>query len=92
MGKQKPRMSFKDAMDLVPDDLPDGAFFAMAHEIAGLEYGEGFDELAEDARVNMQPPIEKKHQCECGRRFRTRGAIRQHRRDKHAAKATGGAE
>lgn len=39
------KMSFKDAMDLVDDDLPDGAFFAMAHEIAGLEYGDGFDEL-----------------------------------------------
>ena len=36
----KQRMSFKDAMDLTPDDLPDGAFFAMAHEIAGLEYGD----------------------------------------------------
>lgn len=46
--KQQPRMSFRDAMDLVPDDLPDGAFFAMAHEIAGLEYGEGFAELADD--------------------------------------------
>jgi hypothetical protein len=43
---RKPKMSFKDAMNLVPDDLPDGAFFAMAHEIAGLDYGDGFDELA----------------------------------------------
>lgn len=47
--KRKQKMSFKDAMALVPDDLPDGAFFAMAHEIAGLEYGDGFDELAEDS-------------------------------------------
>lgn len=38
-------MTFKEAMELVPDDLPDGAFWAMAHEIAGLEYGEGFAEL-----------------------------------------------
>lgn len=45
MGR-KQRMSFQDAMDMTPDDLPDGAFFAMAHEIAGLEYGDGFAELA----------------------------------------------
>lgn len=32
-------------MDLVPDDLPDGAYWAMAHEMAGLDYGDGFDEL-----------------------------------------------
>lgn len=43
---KKHRMSFEDAMGLVDDDLPDGAFFALAHEIAGLEYGDGFDELA----------------------------------------------
>jgi len=46
---RKPRMPFKDAMALVPDDLPDGAYWAMAHEIAGLEYGEGFSELADEA-------------------------------------------
>lgn len=44
--KKKQIMPFKDACDLVPDDMPDGAYWAMAHEIAGLEYGEGFDELA----------------------------------------------
>jgi hypothetical protein len=38
-------MRFQDAMDMVPDDLPDGAYWAMAHEIAGLEYGEGFANL-----------------------------------------------
>ena len=43
--KRKQRMSFRDACDLVDDDLPDGAFFAIAHEMAGLDYGEGFDEL-----------------------------------------------
>jgi hypothetical protein len=44
-------MKFTDAMDMadmLDDDLPDGAFFALAHEIAGLEYGEGFTELAGD--------------------------------------------
>ena len=42
---RKQRMSMREAMDLVPDDMPDGAFFAMAHEMAGLESGDGFDEL-----------------------------------------------
>lgn len=46
--KAKQTMPFRDAMDLVDDDMPDGAFFALAHEIAGLDYGEGFDELAEE--------------------------------------------
>lgn len=49
-ARRKPRMSFQAAMDMVPDDLPDGAYFAMAHEIAGLEYGDGFAELAGDDR------------------------------------------
>lgn len=48
MGRRKGHMSFRDAMELVDDDLPDGAFFAIAHEIAGLDYGDGFDELAEE--------------------------------------------
>ncbi len=43
---KKQKMAFRDAMDLVPDDLPDGAYWAMAHEIAGLDYGDGFNELA----------------------------------------------
>lgn len=42
----KGRISFDDALAMVPDDLPDGAFFAMAHEIAGLEYGDGFPSVA----------------------------------------------
>lgn len=41
-------MSFRDALDLVPDDMPYGAAFALAHEMAGLEYGDGFDELADE--------------------------------------------
>lgn len=41
-------MPFRAAMELVPDDLPDGAYWAMVHEIVGLEYGDGFAVLAED--------------------------------------------
>lgn len=51
MGKRQ-RMSFKDACDLVPDDMPDGAYWAMAHEMAELEYGEGFDELISTKGMN----------------------------------------
>lgn len=49
--KQGQRMSFRDACNMVPDDLPDGAYFAMAHEFAGLDYGDGFAELADDAEM-----------------------------------------
>ena len=42
------KMPFRDAMALVPDDLPDGAYWAMAHEMAGLDYGDGFDELTDE--------------------------------------------
>jgi len=59
MSKPKQTMSFRDAMALVDDDLPDGAFFAMAHEIAGLEYGDGFDELiCEDERATAAQKIQ----------------------------------
>ncbi len=47
MGRKKGR--FAQAMEMVDDDLPDGAYWAMAHEMAGMEYGEGFDELAAKA-------------------------------------------
>lgn len=59
MPKPNQRMSFRDAMALVDDDLPDGAFFAMAHEMAGLEYGDGFAELVdEDERAAKAQKIE----------------------------------
>lgn len=43
--KKGQTMPFKDALELVDDDLPDGAYWAIAYEIAGLEYGDGFEEL-----------------------------------------------
>lgn len=68
------RMSFRDAIDLVPDDLPDGAFWAMAHEMAGLDYGDGFDEP-------------KAHKCnQCSRAFRTAQGVKDHQRMKHGEK------
>lgn len=55
-------MSFRDALDLVPDDMPDGAAFAMAHEFAGLEYGDGFDEIIGEVeeRIFGSPPPRKR--------------------------------
>lgn len=44
----KRKMSMKQAAELVDDDLPDGAYWAMVHEFAGVDYGEGFDELLEE--------------------------------------------
>lgn len=44
-------LSLREALDLVPDDMPDGAALAMASEMAGLEYGEGLESLAVDLGV-----------------------------------------
>lgn len=60
MAKRRQRMSFRDAVDLVPDDLPDGAFWAMAHEMAGLEYGDGFEELLPEAQPRRKPKRRRK--------------------------------
>jgi hypothetical protein len=83
----KRRMSFQDACSLVDDDMPDGAYFALAHEMAGMEYGDGFDELAEDdfEPVVQQPQKPRgKFRCEiCGRHLKTRNGRKQHRRDAH---------
>lgn len=47
-GKELARttgLTAREALDLAPDDMPDGAAFAMAAEMAGMDYGEFFDEL-----------------------------------------------
>lgn len=33
-------MKVRDAMDLVDDDMPDGAYWAMVAEMSGVDYGE----------------------------------------------------
>jgi len=38
-------MSLQDACDGIDDDLPDGAYWALAHDICGGEYGDCWDEL-----------------------------------------------
>lgn len=77
MSKKPQKMPFAQAMSLVPDDLPDGAYWAMAHEIAGIEYGDGFDEL---------DPL-KPYMCgHCGKDFYTDEACGQHMAAKHGDK------
>lgn len=44
----KPQMRVKDAVDLVDDDLPDGAYWAMVSEMSGVDYGELGAELANE--------------------------------------------
>jgi hypothetical protein len=53
----KRKMSLQEACDLVPDDLPDGAYWQMAHDLAGAEYGEVWHEL--DSYPSAQKTIAK---------------------------------
>jgi hypothetical protein len=41
-------MSVGDALSIVPDDLPDGAWMAMLGELTGLDAGGVADALAAD--------------------------------------------
>lgn len=83
------RMSMREAMDLVDDDLPDGVYWGLVHEMAGLEYGDGFDELlddddreevaAQEAIIDRQMIEATRFECpDCKRRFGSREARRQH--------------
>ena len=75
----KRKMSLKEACELVPDDLPDGAYWAMAHDIAGADYGEVWDELDEP-----KPKKAKNHKCPtCNKRFETDARMRQHKAAAH---------
>ena len=40
-------LSVEQALDVVPDDLPDGAWWAMMQELTGLDAGEISEALAE---------------------------------------------
>jgi hypothetical protein len=65
------KMSLREAVDLVPDDLPDGAFWAMAHELAGAEYGDVWHELEEPKKRTVPCP-------QCGKKFKTEHHMLQH--------------
>jgi hypothetical protein len=73
----KQRMSMRDAMEIVDDDLPDGAYWAMCHEVAGLEYGDGFDELVDEGEHRPGPAAFK-----CSKKLRAKvekfGTLIQH--------------
>lgn len=48
MSKPKRKMTLQQACEIVDEidpDMPDGAYWAMAHEIAGVEYGDVWHEL-----------------------------------------------
>lgn len=77
-------MRFQDAMDLVPDDLPDGAFWAMAHEMAGLEYGEGFAELSDEPEPSRKQKAErarplKPHKAQISHALKSRNPDQAHK-------------
>ena len=76
----KRKMSLQDACDLVPDDLPDGAYWAMAHEIAGAEYGEAWDELEASPRHKPFKSKQKRTiKCsQCNRMFASHEILKQH--------------
>ena len=87
-------MAFDGAMDLAESmDLPDGAFWAMAHDLAGLDCGCGFPPVttkrpkrraAVHAQLMEPRNAAKPHRCgTCAKEFATKGAKRQHRRDAH---------
>lgn len=82
MGKRT--MSLQDACDLVDDDLPDGAFFAMAHDIAGAEYGTAWGELDGYVRRPRRLLVAKEIPCPvCRKRFARNEDLRQHREAAH---------
>jgi hypothetical protein len=85
---KKRAMSLKEACDFVPDDLPDGAYWAMAHDIAGADYGEVWGEL--DGK-----PVNKvrNHKCTvCNKRFEKDAYMRQHRAAAHKQQGEGNAD
>lgn len=76
MSKRK--MSLQDACDIVPDDLPDGAYWAMAHEIAGAEYGEAWGELDGAPQEIKKRPSGR---CPyCGKKCADQLSLKQHQR------------
>lgn len=88
MGKREDRMSVKDAADLAETmDLPDGAYWAMVEDLAGIEPGYGpiaYIEGLEAEPQREEPPAEKRHACpQCGKRFRSDWSMKQHQGDAH---------
>jgi hypothetical protein len=79
-------MSLQDACELVDDDLPDGAYWAIVHDIAGAEYGDAWDEL-DSSPVHKQkhsPKQFNKVQCRiCKRWMNGEQGLAAHHKAKH---------
>ena len=77
MSKRK--MSLQDALEFVPDDLPDGAYWAMAHEIAGADFGDVWDELESSPTHKPFVSEVKDIKCsQCNRLFSSKERLMQH--------------
>jgi hypothetical protein len=91
---EKRTMSLKDACEFVPDDLPDGAYWAMAHELAGADYGDVWGELDGTPTKLKEPRGEPKgSKCNvCNKPFKTKQSMRQHRAAAHKPQGEGNAD
>lgn len=76
----KRKMSLQEATELVPDDLPDGAYWAMVHEIAGAEYGDCWEELeSHPCHKPFKQTAKKTIECpQCKRKFSSFEILKQH--------------
>lgn len=55
----KRRMSMREALEIIPDNMGEMAQIAMAAEIAGIDFSDAFLELEPHARGPMAPPAPK---------------------------------
>ncbi len=72
------KMRFSDALSMLDDDMPDGAYFAMAEELSGMDTCDGLDQMKRDQLKD------KPHKCpKCNKRFATPNAAAMHEKMKH---------
>ena len=55
MGKRRDRLSVKEALDILPDNMGEMAQIALAAEMAGVDFADAFDDLA-GGRCPIAPP------------------------------------
>lgn len=89
MGENTPLATKERLRDVMREvdtyNLPEGAYWALVHELMGMEYGDVFPIIGDDTdffEYEAEPdvPQECKH---CGRKFIDRYALSQHKRAKH---------
>lgn len=72
-------ITLQEACELVPDDLPDGAYWAMAHEMCGAKYGEVWDELESSKKHRNLKKEARNIKCiQCNRFFSSKERLMQH--------------